>query len=128
MLAQVMVSGSNSVGSITFDADTLYGEEDRTTVIGRQGTLKSFGPDLNEQEVHLFTQEGLAIPPLKGTWFPDGFHGTMAELLCAIEEGREPQNSGRDNLKSLALCFAAIESARQRKPLKPGEARKYKNL
>jgi predicted dehydrogenase len=128
MLAQVMVSGSDCVGSITFDADTLYGEEDRTTVIGRRGTIKSFGPDLNEQEVHLFTQEGLAIPSLKGTWFPDGFHGTMAELLCSIEEGREPENSGRNNLKSLALCFAAIESARQGKPLKPGEARKYENL
>jgi predicted dehydrogenase len=103
MLAQVMVSGSDGVGSITFDADTLYGEEDRTTIIGRNGTLKSFGVDLNEQEVNLFTKEGMAIPTLKGKWFPGGFHGTMAELLCAIEEGREAENSGRDNLKSLAL-------------------------
>ncbi len=128
MLAQVMVSGSDGVGSITFDADTLYGEEDRTTIIGRNGTLKSFGVDLNEQEVNLFTKEGMAIPTLKGKWFPGGFHGTMAELLCAIEEGREAENSGRDNLKSLALCFAAIESARQRRPIRPGEARKYENL
>lgn len=125
MLAQVMVSGSDGVGSITFDADTLYGEEDRTTVIGRNGTIKSFGVDLNAQEVNLYTSEGLSIAPLKGTWFPDGFHGTMAELLCAIEENREPDNSGRDNLASLALCFAAMESVRQRRPIKPGKARRY---
>ena len=40
-----------------------------------------------------------ASPALKGDWFPDGFHGTMGELLCAIEEDREPINSARENLQ-----------------------------
>jgi hypothetical protein len=35
----------------------------------------------------------------------------MAELLCAIEEGRDPVNNARDNLRGLSLCFAAIASA-----------------
>jgi hypothetical protein len=35
----------------------------------------------------------------------------MAELLRAIEDEREPSNSARQNLRSLALCFAALESA-----------------
>ena len=35
----------------------------------------------------------------------------MAELLSAIAENREPTNSARDNLDSLALCFAAVASA-----------------
>jgi phosphopantetheinyl transferase (holo-ACP synthase) len=35
----------------------------------------------------------------------------MGELLCAVEEGREPGNNARDNLNSLALAFAAMESA-----------------
>jgi hypothetical protein len=47
----------------------------------------------------------------------------MAELLCAIAEGREPTNSARNNLKSLALCFAAIESARTHQPQIPGNIR-----
>ena len=34
----------------------------------------------------------------------------MGELLCAIEEGREPSNSARENLFSLALAFAAVRS------------------
>jgi predicted dehydrogenase len=40
--------------------------------------------------------------------------GSLAELAAAIREGREPDTSGRDNLRSLALVFAAIESARRR--------------
>ena len=59
----------------------------------------------------MHTENGVAAPGLTGSWFPDGFHGAMAELLSAIEEGRQPLHSGRENLRSLALCFAAVESA-----------------
>jgi hypothetical protein len=34
----------------------------------------------------------------------------MGELLCAIEEDREPLNSARGNLHSLKLCQAALHS------------------
>jgi len=44
-------------------------------------------------------------------WFPDAFAGPMAELLCAIEEEREPLTSGRDNLRTLALVEAAYLAA-----------------
>lgn len=120
MLAEVLISFDEGVGSITFDADTIYGEEDRSVVIGREGTFCSTGPDLNEQKVILYRSQGVSTPELKGTWFPDGFHGAMAELLCAVEEDREPDNSGRDNLHSLSLCFAALESASSGKPVEPG--------
>jgi predicted dehydrogenase len=40
--------------------------------------------------------------------------GSLAELAAAIREGREPETSGQDNLRSLALVLAAIESARTR--------------
>lgn len=125
MLAQVVLSYENAIGSISFDADTLFGEEDRTVIIGRKGTIRSFGPDLNEQKVVLHTSDGVASPELEGAWFPDGFHGAMAELLCAIDEQREPENSGRNNLDSLSLCFAAIESAKRGKEIKPGTVRSY---
>jgi hypothetical protein len=46
----------------------------------------------------------------------------MGELLCAIEEDREPENSARGNLQSLALCFAAIASAREGREVRLGEA------
>jgi predicted dehydrogenase len=46
-------------------------------------------------------------------WFPDAFVGTMAQLLCALEDGNEPQISGRDNLETVALCAAVFAAARE---------------
>ena len=69
-------------------------------------------------------KQGDIIPRLEGSWFPDGFHGSMGELLCAIEEGREPRNSARDNLHSLALCYAAIASAGEGVAKTPGTVRR----
>jgi len=50
----------------------------------------------------------------------------MGELLCAIAEDREPSNSARHNLNSLALCFAALASAETGKPVKPGTVKALK--
>jgi len=44
-------------------------------------------------------------------WFPDAFAGTMAQLLCALEDGGEPEISGRDNLETVALCEAVFAAA-----------------
>jgi predicted dehydrogenase len=44
-------------------------------------------------------------------WFPDAFVGTMAQLLCALEDGTEPEISGRDNLETVALCEAVQTAA-----------------
>jgi predicted dehydrogenase len=124
LLAQALVEYDGAQASLVFDAHTRFGPEDRTYVAGSQGTLASIGPDLKHQKVTLVTAEGRASPRLQGCWFPDGFHGTMGELLCAIEEGREPENSARENLTSLALCFAAVASAERHRPIVPGSVRK----
>jgi len=112
MLAQALVSFEGGQASLVFDAHTRYGPLDATFVAGTKGSLSSIGPNLQEQAVTLYTEAGAARPTLIGSWFNDGFHGAMAELLSAIEENREPSNNGRDNLLSLALAFAAIESSR----------------
>jgi predicted dehydrogenase len=46
-------------------------------------------------------------------WFPDAFAGTMAQLLCALEDGAEPEISGRDNLETIALCEAVFAAAKE---------------
>ncbi len=46
-------------------------------------------------------------------WFPDAFQGTMAQLLLAIEQGAEPEISGRDNLKTIALVEAVYRAAQE---------------
>ncbi len=48
---------------------------------------------------------------IRGSWFPDAFGGSMGELMRALAEGREPQTSGRDNLNSIQIAYAAVESA-----------------
>jgi predicted dehydrogenase len=48
---------------------------------------------------------------IQGRWFPDAFGGSMGELMRALREGREPQTSGRDNLDSISIAYAAVESA-----------------
>ncbi len=112
LLAQSLVRLDGGQASLVFDAATAFGPRDTTFVAGTSGSLMSDGPNLGEQQVTLTTQAGMATPLLEGTWFNDGFAGTMGELLCAIEEDREPQNGAAGNLRSLALAFAAIQSAR----------------
>jgi len=128
LLAQAMIAFDAGQASLVFDADTQIGAEDRTFLVGTKGTLASVGPDLGHQSVTLTTAKGVAKPELQGSWFPGGFHGTMAELLCAIEEKREPSNNARINLKSLALCFAACASADTGKPVKVGSVRKLPKM
>lgn len=113
-LATVVIQYPRAQIRMSFNAHTLYGEEDVTTVVGSRGTLRSRGANLNDQpavDVHLAKGQGRV--PLVGRWLEDGFTGTMGELLCAIEEDREPENSARSNLPALELCFAALRSADQ---------------
>ncbi len=120
LLAQAVIEYDDAQASLAFDAMTGFGPQDRTYLAGTRGTICSTGPDLKHQSLTLHTAEGSAVPELAGSWFPDGFRGTMGELLCAIEEDREPIHSGRDNLESLALCFAAAASAERHEPVVPG--------
>ncbi|HEY4233734.1 MAG TPA: Gfo/Idh/MocA family oxidoreductase [Lacipirellulaceae bacterium] len=124
LLAQVSIEYPSAQATLIFDAHTRVGRVDRTLVVGSRGTIASSGVNQDEQRVSLTMSAGVARPTLRGAWFPDGFHGTMGELLCAIEERREPTNSARNNLASLALCFAAVASAERGKPLAPGSVRK----
>ncbi len=54
-------------------------------------------------------------------WFPDAFVGTMAQLLVALEEGKEPEIGGRDNLETIALCEAVFAGARDHRVVEMNE-------
>lgn len=54
---------------------------------------------------------GWVRPTWNDVWFPDAFAGTMAQLLVALEQGAEPEISGRDNLETVALCEAVFTAA-----------------
>lgn len=121
LLAQALVRLDEGQASLVFDGAAAHGPRDTTYIAGTSGSLASDGPDLGTQTVTLTTAAGRASPKLTGTWFNDGFRGAMGELLVAIEEEREPLNGARENLASLALAFAAIESSRQNREVTIGE-------
>lgn len=54
-------------------------------------------------------------------WFPDAFEGTMAQLLCAVEDGTEPEISGHDNLKTIALVETGYRSLKEHRAVEVKE-------
>ncbi len=54
-------------------------------------------------------------PRFSRMWFPDAFSATMGELICAIEGGRPPANSGADNLGTMRAVFAAYRAMSERR-------------
>ncbi len=111
LLASGIVTFPQGIATLGFNAHSRFGARETCTISGTEGTLHAAGDVCAISSVELFTGKGRARAELAGSWFPDGFRGTMGELLCAIEEDREPENSAADNLESLAICFAAMKSA-----------------
>lgn len=124
LLAQALVRFDGGQASLIFDGALPHGPRDSTYVGGTLGSVRSEGPDLGNQMITLTTAMGIAQPTLEGQWFNDGFRGAMGELLCAIEDNREPINNARDNLASLALCFAAVQSRITGKEVEVGSVRR----
>jgi predicted dehydrogenase len=63
----------------------------------------------------------VVLPEVRRT----GPWGTLNDFADAIHTGREPETSGRNNLGTIALTMAAVESATRREPLaisRTGEA------
>ena len=129
LLASALVTFPDALGTLSFNADTRFEPWDRTTVVGSEATITSEGVDYNQQRVRVSGAGGTVMPELTGSWFDDGFHGAMAELLRAIEEGRRPIHDAADTLRSLELCFAAVASADAGGlPVVPGSVRRLPGL
>lgn len=58
---------------------------------------------------------------LDSMWIPDAFVGPMASLMCAIEDGSEPETSGHDNLRTLQVVFAEYRSMAEKRAVRPQE-------
>ena len=121
MNAHALVSFREGQATMAFHAHTLFGRIEQLLITGTKGSYQATGPICAANDIRLITAKGESRPALKGSWFPDGMAGAMGELLCAIEEEREPENSAANNLRSLALCFAALESSRSGRMEIPGK-------
>jgi predicted dehydrogenase len=123
MLANAVINFGDGLATLGFSAYQSFAPHEYLCCVGSQGTLRGAGNLCNLTELELTTKGGAVKIPLAGKWFPDGFRGTLGEFLRAIEEDREPTISGRNNLRSLEICFAALASADTGRPVKPGHAR-----
>ena len=51
------------------------------------------------------------MPPLDPRDRIGGHLGVMQDFVAALKNGVEPETTGTDNIKSLAMVFGAIESS-----------------
>lgn len=111
LLAQAAVTFDHGLATLAFDGHSRQGPLESIVLTGDRGTLRSAGPVVEADHVELSLAGGTARVPLRGRWFNDGFRGAMGELLCAIEQDREPSNAAADNLRTVGLCLAACRAA-----------------
>ncbi|HET6252147.1 MAG TPA: Gfo/Idh/MocA family oxidoreductase [Tepidisphaeraceae bacterium] len=126
LLAQAILEFDNAQASLLFDAAIVAGPRDTGYIAGTRGSARYEGTSLTQHAVTVNTEKGHFAPKLAGKWWREGFMGTMGELLCAIEEKREPFNSAQSSLAGLAACFAAVRSADSGRPQQVGKVRKMR--
>ena len=87
-------------------------------IVGTRGSLIWDGFDELKAEAAQPVREGLfdrvepvAVPPLDASDRIGGHLGVIQDFVRAVESGTEPETRGADNIKSLGMVFAAIESA-----------------
>lgn len=124
LIGTALVQFGDGVAALHFDAQSRFGTQESILITGSAGTFRAEGPICEAHRVTLRTAEGVARPVMRGKWFDDAFRGTMGELLCAIEENREPSNSAASTLPGLALCFASVASAKSGRSEVPGNVRR----
>lgn len=84
-------------GSVLWDGADLF---DAHTVDGSDGLLRPLA--------------ALAVPPPGDAGQTLGHASVLAEFLLALENKFVPETVGQDNIRSLAMVFNAVESARTR--------------
>ena len=85
-----------------------------TIVLGEQATLR-----LSAEQVELTDHTGTTSwqNSYAGKGKPESTYRCLDQLLQALDGGKEPQNSGEDNLRTIALLDAAYASAKSGEPV-----------
>lgn len=81
-------------------------------VHGTRGTIRgAVDAPVGGDYVEIDDGEVVERPMLEGNWFPDGFVGSMGELLLAIDQGRPPDHAFQCSDRAQKLIFAGCQSA-----------------
>ena len=100
---------SQAVVSMNANARGFFGHH--TQIVADQGVTSTIRDTPGSQSVAVRTATGTHAPQVDGAWVPEGFIGSMIELLAPIEEDREPKHSARNNLATLELTLQAMAAA-----------------
>lgn len=95
-------------------------------VDGSEGSV--FG---NQEKLYVsLAKEGSVLHEirLKGTWFPDGFAGSMAGFIAAVARGEKPPVTAEDNYNTVAMTTAMVVSSREGRMVGREEIRKGAGL
>ncbi|OWZ89616.1 oxidoreductase [Sinorhizobium sp. LM21] len=90
-------------------------------ITGSKGTLLWDGGDrfdakvVTGQEGFMRTVEPVAVPDTEDLADTNGHASVIENFVRAIDAGAVPETDGSDNIKSLAMVFGAIDSARDGK-------------
>ncbi|MCY4114446.1 MAG: Gfo/Idh/MocA family oxidoreductase [Chloroflexi bacterium] len=103
---------NNIAPSPAAHSDTWYLDGVEGSIVGTQQWVEVSRKDAPDRRVRF---------PIEGRWFPDAFGGSMAEMMTAVTEGREPLTYGRDNLNSIKTAFAAVRSSEEGRTVRLGE-------
>ena len=104
----------------------VSGDRSSWRIVGDRGSLLWDGFDdlraevLTGERAGLFDKvELIPVPPLDPQDRVGGHLGVMQDFIAAVVNGGEPETTGTDNIKSLAMVFGAIESSKrgQRVPI-----------
>lgn len=86
-------------------------------IVGSTGTLLWDGEDglsakvIDGHEGFFRPLRAIDVPPAADAEQTRGHASVIRDFLGAISAGRQPETAGADNIKSLAMVFAAIDSA-----------------
>ncbi len=90
-------------------------------IIGDGGTLmyeRDQAPSVHVPKARMQFQRELRTPKMPArTLKYRGMRGALREMLAYLRKGTVPQTECHDNIKSLAMVFAAIESSKRRRRL-----------
>lgn len=107
----VQVAFENGTAAFYVDSFSSHVTRCETLIVGEQGTLR-----LEYDHAAFFDGKGASQPVQRwdnsyaGQGKPDSAFECLNQLLIALESGEQMDNSGRDNLKTLALMEAAYQS------------------
>ncbi len=106
-----LTTASGATGVVRVAGDVVSSEPGCPFwVHGTEGTLRG-SVLLGSDRLEVDDGRSRTAVPLRGAWFVDGFAASMGELMCAVAEHRQPENSAADAAASVRLVLAARESA-----------------